>query len=104
MTVSPLQRHTAPQMGRQAKYKHQVASLRKNSCERLTVSLEEYNGTDLLNLSVKRDSTAKHRVGRMKQTARFVSIQIHQLPALIEALKEAEQKAIEIGVLQKENN
>ncbi len=100
MTVTPLQRHSAPQMGRQARYKHQIASLRKNSCERLTVSIEEYNGTDLLNLAVKRDSTAKHRIGSMKQTARFVSIQVHQLPALIEALKNAEAKAREIGLLE----
>ncbi len=38
--TSPLQHHSAPRMGRQAKYKHQIAALRKNSCERLMIQLE----------------------------------------------------------------
>lgn len=68
------------------------------------MSLEEYNGTDLCNLSVVRDSTGKHRTDRMKGTARFVSIQTAQLPTLIEALQEAARKAIEIGVLASPTN
>ena len=98
--MTTLHRHSAPKMNREANYKHEIAKLRKNSCERLHVDLTEYNRMHLLNLSVQRDSTGKHRIGKMKQTARFVSIQVHQLPALIEALKEAENKAREIGVLK----
>lgn len=86
-------------MGRAPRYKHEVAALRKNSCERVHISLEEYNGIDLTNLAVKRDSTGKHRVGSMKQTARYVSIQTQQLPDLIKALQDAEAKARELGVL-----
>lgn len=100
--MKSLNRHSAPKMNRDANYKHEIAKLRKNSCERLHVDLTEYNNMHLTNLSVQRDATGKHRVGRMKQTARFVSIQTHQLPALIEALQQAESKAIEIGALKKE--
>jgi len=101
--MNALHRHTAPKMNRETNYKFEIAKLRKNSCERLHVDLTEYRNMNLLNLSVQRDSTGKHRIGKMKQTARFVSIQVHQLPALIEALKEAETKAVEIGVLKKES-
>ena len=98
-TATPLRRHTAPAMGRAPKYKYEIAALRKNSCERLHITLEEYNGTDLTNLAVKRDSTGKHRIGGMKGTARFVSIQTRQLPDLIKALQDAEAKATAMGLL-----
>jgi hypothetical protein len=98
--MTPLRRHSAPAMGRLPRYKHEIAALRKNSCERLHVSLEEYNGLDLVNLAVKRDSTGKHRIGGMKQTARYVSIQLRQLPDLIRALQDAQAKAITEGLLE----
>jgi len=97
--MKQLHRHSAPKMGRETNYKHSIAKLRKNSCERLHVDLTEYNNMNLLNLSVQRDSTGKHRVGKMKHTARYISIQVHQLPDLIEALQQAEIKARDIGVL-----
>ena len=87
-------------MGRAPLYKIEIAALRKNSCERLHVSLEEYNGTDLTNLAVKRDGTGKHRLNGMKATARFVSIQTRLLPDLIRALQGAEARAIAEGLLQ----
>jgi hypothetical protein len=94
-----LRRHTAPKMDRAASYKHQIATLRKNSMERLEVSLEEYNGADLCNIAVRRDSTGSHALNGMKATARFVSVNIRQLPALIAALQQAEAKAHEMGLL-----
>lgn len=97
--TTALRRHSAPAMGRAPRYKYEIAALRKNSCERLLVSLEEYNGADLTNLCVKRDSTGKHRLNGMKGTARFVSIQTRQLPDLIKALQDAESKARELGLL-----
>ncbi len=54
MNLTP---HTAPKMDRAPRYRHKVASFRKNSMERLDIVIEEYNGLDLLNLSVTRDSS-----------------------------------------------
>ena len=96
MNLTP---HTAPKMDRAPRYRHQVASFRKNSMERLDVVIEEYNGLDLLNLSVTRDSSGQHSLKRMRGTARYISLQIKQLPQLLEALKEAEQLAIKRGLL-----
>jgi hypothetical protein len=67
MNLTP---HTAPKMVRAPRYRHKVASFRKNSMERLDIVIEEYNG-----------------------------LQIKQLPQLIDALKEAEQLAIKRGLL-----
>jgi hypothetical protein len=86
-------------MGRTARYKHRIASLRKNSLERLDITLEEYNGVDLLNLAVVRDSTGKHRLNAMRGTARYVSINARLIPQLILALQDAERKATELGIL-----
>jgi hypothetical protein len=96
--------HSAPKMGRAARYKHRIASLRKNSLERLDVSLEEYNGVDLVNLAVVRDSTGNHRLNGMQGTARYVSIATRLLPQLITALQDAQRKAREIGTLAPEEN
>jgi hypothetical protein len=94
-----LRPHSAPKMSRAARYKHTIAKIRKNSCERLQVTLEEYNNTDLVNLSVVRDSTGHHSLNRMKGTARFVSLNVRLLPQLIAALQDAQRKAIELGII-----
>lgn len=91
--------HSAPKMARSARYKHKVATIRKNSMERLDITLEEYNGADLLNLTVVRDSTGKHSLNAMRGTARYVSLNARLIPQLIAVLQEAERKAIELGVL-----
>lgn len=98
----PYNRHTAPAMGRAPAYKHEIASLRKNSGERLVVTLEEYNRSDLCNLTVRRDGSGQHRKGKMKATARVVSIRVSQLPALIAALQDARAKAVDMGTLEPE--
>ena len=97
MNLTP---HSAPKMIRAPRYKHKVASLRKNSMERLDITLEEYNGADLVNLAVARDSTGHHRLNGMRGTARYVSLNARLLPQLIAALQEAERKAVELGILE----
>src|SRR5690349_6832936 len=72
MNLSP---HTAPKMARAPRYRHKVASFRKNSMERVDVTLEEYNGLDLLNLSITRDSSGRHSLNRMRGTALYISLQ-----------------------------
>lgn len=99
MTGLNLTPHSAPKMQRAPRYKHKVATLRKNSMERINITLEEYNGFDLVNLAVVRDSTGQHRLNGMRGTARYVSLHTRLLPQLIEALRTAEQKAKELGVL-----
>jgi hypothetical protein len=86
-------------MGRAARYKHKVATLRKNSMERIDITLEEYNGADLLNLAVVRDSSGRHSLNGMRNTARYVSVNARLIPQIIAALQEAERKAQELGVL-----
>jgi len=86
-------------MARAPSYRHKIASLRKNSMERIDVTLEEYNGTDLLNIAVVRDSTGSHTLNRMKETARYVSVGVRLLPQLIEALATAEHKAREMNLI-----
>ena len=97
--MTTYRRHNAPRMGRKAAYRHQIANLRKNSGERLIVQIEEFNGADLVSLVVKRDSSGQHRIGKMKATARLVSIRIDQLSALIKALMEAQNRAVQEGIL-----
>jgi hypothetical protein len=87
-------------MQRAARYKHKVATLRKNSLERLEITLEEYNGCDLLNLAVVRDSSGSHRLNGMRGTARYVSLNTRLLPQLIAALQDAQRKAAELGILE----
>src|SRR3954451_10647095 len=72
--------HTAPKMACAPRYRHKVASFRKNSMERVDVTLEEYNGLDLLNISVTRDSSGRHSLTKMRGTARYISLQTKQLP------------------------
>jgi hypothetical protein len=96
--------HSAPKMARAARYKHKVATLRKNSMERLDITLEEYNGADLLNIAVVRDSTGHHRLNGMRGTARYVSLNARLLPQLIAVLQDAQRKAAELGVLSFETN
>jgi hypothetical protein len=62
MNLSP---HTAPKMARAPRYRHKVASFGKNSMERVDVMLEEYNGIDLLNVSVS-DSSGQHSLKRRR--------------------------------------
>jgi len=95
-----LRRHTAPQMLREPKYRHKIASFRKNSMERVDVELIEYNGCDLAHIAVVRDASGHHSLNHMKGTARYVSLNVRQLPQLIEALQEAERRAIAEGFLQ----
>ena len=97
-----LSRHSAPQMDRKPRYRHKVASFRKNSMERIDVSLDEYNGSDLVNIAVVRDATGAHSLNGMKGTARYVTVQTRQLRDLIEALRTAERLAVAEGILSAE--
>lgn len=101
MNLTP---HSAPKMQRAPRYKHKVATLRKNSMERLDITLEEYGGHDLLNIAVVRDSTGHHRLNGMRGTARYVSVNTRLLPQLIAALQDAERKAQELGILSPETH
>jgi hypothetical protein len=96
--------HSAPKMQRAPRYKHKVATIRKNSMERLHITLEEYNGCDLLNLAVVRDSTGRHQLNGMRGTARYVSLHARLLPQLIAALQDAQRKAQELGILTPSTN
>ena len=97
MNLTP---HSAPKMQRAPRYRHKIASLRKNSLERIEVELIEYNDIDLCHIAVKRDNTGYHSLNEMKNTARYVSLSVRLLPQLIAALQDAERKALAEGLLQ----
>ncbi|HEY7557158.1 MAG TPA: hypothetical protein VIH18_20340 [Candidatus Binatia bacterium] len=100
MTLNP---HSAPKMSRAPRYRHKVASIRKNSLERIDIELIEYNGNDLCHIAVKRDSSGHHSLNRMKETARYVSLNVRLLPQLITALQDAQRKAFELGIVDTSN-
>jgi hypothetical protein len=100
MTLNP---HSAPKMHRAPRYRHKVASIRKNSLERIEIELIEYNDNDLCHIAVKRDSSGHHSLNRMKETARYVSLNVRLLPQLIAALRDAEQRAQELNLLERSN-
>ena len=65
-----------------------VASLVKNSRERLRISLERYQGMDLIDLRVTVELTASS--GIQTPTKKGVSLRVELLPDFIEALNQAQ--------------
>jgi hypothetical protein len=62
------------------------------------VQLTEHNGVDLVDVAVVRDTTGKHDVRGMKGTARYVSLNVRQLSALIAGLEDARRRATAEGL------
>jgi hypothetical protein len=91
-------------MHRAPRYRHKVASIRKNSLERIEIELIEYNDNDLCHIAVKRDSSGHHSLNKMRETARYVSLKVQLLPQLIDALQGAQRKAIELGIVETSNH
>jgi hypothetical protein len=100
LTLNP---HSAPKMSRAPRYRHKVASIRKNSLERIEIELIEYNDNDLCHIAVKRDSSGHHSLNKMRETARYVSLATRLLPQLIAALQDAQRRAAELGILESTN-
>jgi hypothetical protein len=74
-----------------------VAELPKNRRETLRVALDRYGGMDLIDIRVCVELTAACHV--QTPTKKGVSLNIAQLPALRQALADAEARARELGLL-----
>ena len=84
-----LQPTRAPRMQRPADYEFIIGELRKNTAERLRVTIHEFNGHDMLSarVYVGRD------IGQAKPTPKGITVYVSTLPKLIRLLQEAEAKA-----------
>lgn len=73
-----------------------IATIRKNAREDLRVTLEEFRGHHLLNLRVWFEAdNNEQRPGKQG-----VAIRLDLLPHLNQALREAEQEARKLGLLE----
>jgi hypothetical protein len=73
-----------------------VATLRKNAEEEVRVTIDEFRSHVLIDIRVFAQFTAA-RVPMA--TKKGVALRIEQLPDLVEALRDAEQKARLLGLL-----
>jgi hypothetical protein len=75
-----------------------VAELRKNTRERLRVALDEWQGNHLLDLRIT-TQLAETTPDVWSPTKKGVSDNVAMIPALREALADAEAKAREAGLI-----
>lgn len=75
-----------------------IATLDKNSSERIQVDLTEYNGRDLASLRVYYRASIEPE--EWKPTKKGLSVRIGMLPQVIAALREAEAEARSAGLFE----
>jgi len=76
-----------------------IARLPKNADEEVRVTLDEYRGHHLVDVRIFADFTAANVP---MPTKKGISIRVGQLPDLIEALRDAETRARQLGLLHEE--
>ena len=69
-----------------------IATIQKNSRERVYIDLTEFKGHNLVDIRVFADNGSEHTA-----TKKGVSLAIAKLPILIEALRNAEAEARSLG-------
>lgn len=74
-----------------------IAVLPKNRRESLRIALDQYQGSNLVDLRVVVELSESS--GLATPTRKGVALRVEMLPALIEALGKAEAKARELGLL-----
>lgn len=74
-----------------------IAVLPKNRRESLRIALDQYQGSNLVDLRVVVELS--ETVGLATPTRKGVALRVEMLPDLIEALGKAEAKARELGLL-----
>jgi hypothetical protein len=74
-----------------------IATIEKNAIEEIRVALSEYQGHDLIGVRIwaNYDSADAEK----RPTKKGVNLRVDKLPELIAALREAEQVALEAGLL-----
>ena len=73
-----------------------IASIEKNAREEIRISLSEFNGYDLANIRVfyRTDD------GDMRPGKAGLAVRLEKLPAVIEALQQAEAEARRLGLVE----
>lgn len=74
-----------------------IAVLQKNRAERLRISLDEWQGHQLIDIRVTTQLSEGSDL--WSPTKKGVSVNVSMLPALRQALADAEAKAREMGLL-----
>jgi hypothetical protein len=75
-----------------------IATIPKNQREELRITLENYNGYNLVSQRV----WFVHDFCEMRPGKQGVVIQLHYLPDLIDALQDARDQAEQLGLLEPE--
>ena len=78
-----------------------IATIEKNRSEELRIALKEYEGHHYVDLRTYTEPYSDHGQGRVP-TKKGVTLGVAKLPALIEALREAEERARAAGLLKGE--
>jgi hypothetical protein len=74
-----------------------IASLEKNSRERVRVALDEYQGVKLIDIRITTELS--QGTGIQAPTKKGVALNVAKLPELIDALQQAERRARELGLI-----
>jgi len=73
-----------------------ISTIEKNSREEIRVEITEYKGHDLVGVRVYADSqNCDERI----PTPKGITLGVHLIPQLIEALKQAQSEAIKAGLV-----
>ena len=73
-----------------------IAEWRKNARESVRVTLDQFNGIDLIAQRV----FYEHAPGETRPSRKGLSLSVKHLPQLLESLRLAEAKARELGLIE----
>ena len=79
----------------------EIATIEKNRSEELRIALKEYEGHHYVDLRTYTEPYSDHGQGRVP-TKKEVTLGVAKLPALIAAIREAEERARAAGLLKSE--
>ena len=79
----------------------EIATIEKNRSEELRIALKEYEGHDYVDIRTYVEPDADHGQGRVP-TKKGITLAVAKLPALIDAIREAEKGARAAGLLKSE--
>ncbi len=78
-----------------------IATIEKNRSEELRIALKEYEGHDYVDIRTFTEPYSDHGQGRVP-TKKGITLAVRKLPVLIDAIREAEERARAAGLLKSE--
>ena len=79
----------------------EIATIEKNRSEELRIALKDYEGHDYVDIRTYIEPYSDHGQGRVP-TKKGITLAVRKLPALIDAIREAEERARSAGLLKGE--